>query len=297
MSQFESRTSDDSTTGTWVSSANQSVVPAATACDTDGDQYTAPCAGAPSTVPEARSPVGSTTVSVTGVSTRTVVDSWNTGGAGLPSGPYSPPPAPLVRNTPQSTKAGAAIVTSFSQYWNACTTVTARIPPAKTWNPTSAATTTAPTHVGVGSIVPNAIPAPCSCGTRYTTPTRTTHQVASVRNRGESSRDSAKSGSVYAPERRSGATTNNVNTRYPAVKPIGYHSASTPSVSTTPATPRNDAAERYSPLTAAALRRERTVRRARRKSWVVLAERAERCPRVNNTSTTHVTAASAHGFT
>src|SRR5699024_2163048 len=121
--------------------------------------------------------------------------------------------------------------------------------------------------------------------------------VASVRNRGESSRDSAKSGSVYAPERRSGATTNNVNTRYPAVKPIGYHSASTPSVSTTPATPRNDAAERYSPLTAAALRRERTVRRARRKSCVVLAERTERCPRVNDTSTTHVTAASAHGFT
>jgi hypothetical protein len=40
--------------------------------------------------------------------------------------------------------------------------------------------------------------------------------------------------------------------------------------------PRNDAADRYSPEIAAALRRDRTVRRATRKSCVLVADRAER---------------------
>ena len=43
------------------------------------------------------------------------------------------------------------------------------------------------------------------------------------------------------------------------MNPIAYQSASAPSLSTSPATPRNDAAERYSPEMAAALRRERTL--------------------------------------
>ncbi len=63
------------------------------------------------------------------------------------------------------------------------------------------------------------------------------------------------------------------------MNPIGYHSASAPSFITSPATPRKEAADRYSPETAAALRRERTVRRASRKSSVVLAYRDVRLPR------------------
>ncbi|SKY33277.1 Uncharacterised protein [Mycobacteroides abscessus subsp. abscessus] len=74
---------------------------------------------------------------------------------------------------------------------------------------------------------------------------------------------------MYAPDRRSGAATNINRPRYPAVKPTGYHSASAPYLATNPAAPRNDAAERYSPEIAVALRRELTAREATRKSEVV----------------------------
>ena len=53
------------------------------------------------------------------------------------------------------------------------------------------------------------------------------------------------------------------------MKPIGYHSASAPYLATNPATPRNDAAERYSPDIAAAFHRGPTLREATRKSDVV----------------------------
>jgi hypothetical protein len=42
---------------------------------------------------------------------------------------------------------------------------------------------------------------------------RTTNTVASIRSRREPSRASAKSGSVNAPDRRSGAATNSNNAR------------------------------------------------------------------------------------
>ena len=50
---------------------------------------------------------------------------------------------------------------------------------------------------------------------------------------------------------------------------MGYHSASAPYLATKPATPRNDAAERYSPDIAAAFQRGPTLREATRKSDVV----------------------------
>src|SRR5436309_3514518 len=103
-----------------------------------------------------------------------------------------------------------------------------------------------------------------------------TKAVENRRSDTEPRRASTKSGSVYAPDRRSGAATSSMSVRYPAVKPIGYQSASAPSFSTTPATARKDAADRYSPEIAAALRRDRTVRRATRKSFVVTANRDER---------------------
>jgi hypothetical protein len=49
---------------------------------------------------------------------------------------------------------------------------------------------------------------------------------------------------------------------------------STPFLSTSPATPRNDAADRYSPLIAAALERGLIARDATRKSDVVRARRS-----------------------
>ena len=57
------------------------------------------------------------------------------------------------------------------------------------------------------------------------------------------------------------------------MNPTGYHSASGPYTAISPATPRNDAAERYSPEIAAAFQAGRTVRDATRKSLVVRANR------------------------
>src|SRR6476661_9706340 len=102
----------------------------------------------------------------------------------------------------------------------------------------------------------------------------TTNPAASLRSRAESSRSSQKSGRVNARDRRSGAATNSSNARYPAANPTGYQSISTPFLSTSPATPRNDAAERYSPLMAAAFQRGVTDRDATRKSDVVRASRS-----------------------
>src|SRR6478672_6432161 len=107
-------------------------------------------------------------------------------------------------------------------------------------------------------------------------PTTSTEQ--SVRTAREPSRASAKSGSVYAPERRSGAATSTSSTRYPAVQPIGYQSISAPKVSSSPATPRKEAAERYSPPIALALSRGRTVREATKKSLVVREIRSPQVP-------------------
>ena len=77
------------------------------------------------------------------------------------------------------------------------------------------------------------------------------------------------------------------------MKPIGYQSPSTPSLSTMPATPRNDAAERYCPEMAAALARVPTVREAARKSSVVRATRTPSEPMTIVAMTTTTTAATA----
>ena len=53
---------------------------------------------------------------------------------------------------------------------------------------------------------------------------------------------------------------------------------SAPNASTSPATPRNDAAERYSPPIAQALRAGRTVREATKKSDVVRLNRSPQMP-------------------
>ncbi len=100
-----------------------------------------------------------------------------------------------------------ASAVSFTQYWNACTNVMLRIPPAATLAVTTTPTTTAPSQYGAPATVARVSPAPCSCGTRYSQPMSTTNTVASRRSRREPSRSSAKSGSVYAPDRRSGAAT------------------------------------------------------------------------------------------
>ena len=53
------------------------------------------------------------------------------------------------------------------------------------------------------------------------------------------------------------------------MNPTGYHSASAPYLAISPATPRNDAAERYSPEIAAAFHCGPMLRDATRKSEVV----------------------------
>src|ERR671917_2176621 len=135
-------------------------------------------------------------------------------------------------------------------------------------NVTITMTTAAPIHSGWFETVATVSPAPCSCGTRYSQPMMITNTVQILRNGAELNRSSAKSGRVYAPDRRSGAATNSSSARYPAVNPTGNHNASTPPLNTSPAIPRKDAADRNSPEIAAAFQRGPIVREATRKSEV-----------------------------
>ena len=102
---------------------------------------------------------------------------------------------------------------SLSQYWNACTKVMLRIPPVATLNTTTTATSRPPTQPGAPVARVTVRPAPTSCGSRYSQPMVTTRTLAIRRTDRDSVRASAKSGSVYAPERRSGAATSTSSTR------------------------------------------------------------------------------------
>src|SRR5689334_22438925 len=102
---------------------------------------------------------------------------------------------------------------------------------------------------------------------------KTTKMLANRRRAVERSRTWQKSGRVNAPERRSGAATNSSSARYPAANPTGYQRTSTPYRRISPATPRKEAADRYSPLIAAAFQDGLTAREATRKSEVVRAKR------------------------
>src|SRR5689334_18775075 len=123
-----------------------------------------------------------------------------------------------------------------------------------------------------------------------------TNTVASRRNTGDRNRTWQKSGSVNAPERRNGAATNSSSARYPAANPTGYQSTSTPYRSTRPAMPRNEAADRYSPLIAAAFQLGLTERDATRKSEVVRANRNPYAPMPTVTSTTRIRLGTTYGF-
>src|SRR5215218_1672124 len=136
--------------------------------------------------------------------------------------------APSPPHTSSRNIAGTSSAVSFSQYWKACTNVMLRMPPQNTLTRTTAPTSSPPTHGGVPATVPSERPAPWNCGMRYSQPTATTSREEVPRTDRDSSRASAKSGSVYAPERRSGAATSTSSTRYPAVHPTGYHSMSVP---------------------------------------------------------------------
>ena len=101
---------------------------------------------------------------------------------------------------------------------------------------------------------------------------------------------------MKAPDRRSGAATKSSRARYPAAKPTGYQSTSTPYLSTSPATPKNEAAERYSPPIAAAFQRGLTVREATRKSEVVRASRSPYAPMITVASVTAMIAGTVNGL-
>jgi len=108
---------------------------------------------------------------------------------------------------------GTASAVSFSQYWNACTKVMERMPPNATFAVTTMPTSSAPITSGPPATVASVSPAPCICGTRYSQPMNTTNAVANVRSRGERRRNWQKSGSVNAPDLRSGAATKSNNAR------------------------------------------------------------------------------------
>ena len=79
------------------------------------------------------------------------------------------------------------------------------------------------------------------------------------------------------------------------MNPTGYHSAPTPPLTTSPAMPRNDAADRYSPDTAAALKAGEMRREATRKSDVVRIAATPRAPMSSVASTTGTTASAITG--
>jgi hypothetical protein len=60
---------------------------------------------------------------------------------------------------------GTAKAVSFSQYWNACTKVMERIPPATTVRHTTMTTATEPTQDGSPVVMRIVRAAPWSCGT------------------------------------------------------------------------------------------------------------------------------------
>ena len=119
----------------------------------------------PSSVPDTVTPSGSVTLTTTSVSMLTVVSCCTVGGSAPPSFQPSAPPLSL-KNSAVNASAGIAIAVSLSQYWNACTNVIDRIPPATTLVMTIAPTATGPSHTGVPSSVLSASPAPWYCGTR-----------------------------------------------------------------------------------------------------------------------------------
>ena len=55
---------------------------------------------------------------------------------------------------------------SLSQYWNACTNVTERMPPSATVATTIAPAAAEPIHCGSPVTMFTVSPAPCSCGSR-----------------------------------------------------------------------------------------------------------------------------------
>src|SRR5690242_9270006 len=136
------------TTGTDEPFEKCIVVPASTVC-LPGLQNTEPFTLLSSIRPRAANFTVSLTCRITGVSTVTVLAVVNVGGSRSDRAVMSPPRRPpLPTNSTHSTSVGAAMANSFSQYWKACTTVIARMPPPKTLMITTIATNAEPHHVG-----------------------------------------------------------------------------------------------------------------------------------------------------
>ena len=269
------------TFGTGAPAGIDRTVPALMVCAPAGTA-TVPLTSEPSSCPRTPIVVSAARVTVTACLSSTVVGWVKTAPCGGASaGRWSACQA-SNRNI-----IGTANAVSLSQYWNACTNVIARMPPSATLAVTTPPTSSAPSTYGPPVTVWSVRPAPWSCGTRYSQPMNSTNTVASLRSQREPRRTSQKSGSVNAPDRRNGPATNSSRARYPAAKPTGYHSTSTPCLSTSPATPRKLAADRYSPPMAAAFHVGLTMREATRKSDVV---RASRRPHAPIATVTRVTA-------
>ena len=140
--------------------------------------------------------------------------------------------------------------------------MTLRMPPPTMTTSTVIDTSNPPTQVGVSSKICRARPAPCSWGNTYSQPIRTTSALAINLTFDDRSRASQKSGRVYAPERRNGAATRASRSTYPTAYPTGNQTASAPPAMIRPATPKKEAADRYSPEIAEAFHHAGTERDA-----------------------------------
>src|SRR4051794_38231998 len=104
--------------------------------------------------------------------------------------------APSPAQTSSRNIAGTSSAVSLSQYWNACTNVMLRMPRKNTLTSTTTPTSRPPTQGGVPATVRSEIPAPWNSGMRYSQPTATPSSEEVLRTGRDSSRASAKSGSV-----------------------------------------------------------------------------------------------------
>ncbi len=199
---------NDSRCGTVSPAGNTNELPAATVCSPALTHSWSPSTRTPSSSPWPEKFAGASTWISVEVSKSTVVVCRNTGN----SGPLSRSP-PCARHASSRNTTGTAMAVSLSQYWNACTNVTLRIPPDTTFTVTTTATISPPNQSGAPVTVCSVRPAPLNCGSRYSHAMAIASPLATRRTTGEENRASAKSGSVYAPDRRSGAATSVSSTR------------------------------------------------------------------------------------
>ncbi len=183
------------------------------------------------------------------------------------------PPSPSQTTTRKTSGTSRAV--SLSQYWKACTKVIERIPPDSTLRSTTTATTSPPAQGGRPVAAAQGQPGALELR-HHVEPADRDHHHRGERAHGARVRAGPRR-SRGACRRPTGAAV-----RRPAPAARGSRRSSRPGtrasrrrrLSTSPAMPRKEAAERYSPLIAEAFSPGRTEREATKKSEVVRLNRS-----------------------